>query len=60
MQPIDISSIRVSYERLVEAVEGYNKRSDYALWLQVIKKESRYLLRRVFEFWWKMARRKNE
>ena len=58
MTPIDIRSIRASYDRLVEAVEGYNKRSDYALWLQVIKKESRYLLRSSFEFWWKMARRK--
>jgi hypothetical protein len=58
MPVIDIKSIRDSYDRLVEAVEGYNKRSDYALWLQVIKKESRYLLRRVFAFCWKMARRK--
>lgn len=58
MPTIDINSIRASYDRLVKAVEGYNKRSDHALWLQAIKKESRYLLRRAFEFWWKMARRK--
>ncbi len=58
MPLIDISSIQTSFNRLVEAVEGYNKRSDYALYLQVIRKESRYLLRRVLEFWWKMARRK--
>jgi len=59
MKDIDITSIRRSFDRLVEAVEGYNKRSDRALWLQLVKRESGYLLRRVFRLWLKLKFRKD-
>ena len=59
MKDIDITSIRHSFDRLVEAVDGYNKRSDRALWLQVVRRETGYLLRRVFRLWLKLKFRKD-
>ena len=56
---IDTTSLKKSADRLVEAAEGYNKRADYALWFQVLKRESWILLRRVFWFWLKLRFRNN-
>jgi len=59
MKDIDITSIRLSFDRLVEAVDGYNKQSDRALWLQLVRRETGYLLRRVFRLWLKLKFRKD-